>query len=321
MHPSSTHTSSQLHAFPKGQASPGERASAGWAVRGEFSSISSPQSDTGWWPPVGEKGLEGVAGAWGSGRGSSGLAGSSSPRSPVGLPVGLPLGSASWGRWSRAGSSPSSSASSSSSISSSSASSLMSSHSSPSPSSPSPSPPSPSSPSSSGGRWAGTGLSGGCEEHKAGRGKGVGPGHPHITCPEMTRRPTCVGASSGVAGCVGSGAADTASCVSQRSSWSLEGTEERGEAQVERGRASHPQLPTPRHSCNIQLGGGSRLRDFQTGSWHAGASRRRKWWARPSGTDRWRRAKWQKRTQMGGEEGKDKGKVESQAPTPPKPSS
>lgn len=137
-----THTSSQLHAFPKkGQASPGERASAGWGVRGEFSSISSPQSDTGWWPPEGEKGLEGVAGAWGGGRGSSGLAGSWSACSRA----GLPLGSALWGWWSPVGAGSSSSSASSSSISSSS---LTSSHSS---SSPSPASPSYSSPSSSGG--------------------------------------------------------------------------------------------------------------------------------------------------------------------------
>lgn len=82
------HPLSQPHAFPKGQASPRERASAGWAVRGEFSSISSPQSDTGWWPPGGEKGLEGGAGVWGRGRGSSGLEGSSSAGSLVGLPAG-----------------------------------------------------------------------------------------------------------------------------------------------------------------------------------------------------------------------------------------
>lgn len=190
MHPLNTHTSSQLHAFPKGQASPGERASAGWAVRGEFSSISSPQSDTGWWPPGGEKGLDGVAGDWG--RGSSGLEGSLLACS---LPA-LPVGSDSWGWWSRAGSSSSSSSSSSSASSSSSISSspsLTSSHSSSSPSSSSSSSSSPwsSSPWSSGGRWAGAGVSGSCGEHKASQREGGGPEHPHTACPEMSRPYLC----------------------------------------------------------------------------------------------------------------------------------
>lgn len=249
--PSSTHTSSQLHAFPKGQASPGERASAGWAVRGEFSSISSPQSDTGWWPPGGEKGLEGVAGAGGGGRGSSGLDGSWWACSLVGL-----LGaSASGGRWSGAGSSSSSSASSSSSISSSS--SLTSSHSSSSPSSSSPAC---SSPSSSGGRWAGAGVSGGCGGHQAGHGEGVGPGHPHAPCTETTARLTFTGVSSGGVGCGASGAGHSASFVSQRSSWSLVGTEERVELGWTGGRGCPPPAPPPRRAAKFSFGGESACR-------------------------------------------------------------
>ena len=91
MHPSSTHTSSQLHAFSNGQASPGETASAGWAVRGEFSSISSPQSDTGWWPPGGEKGLEGVAGGLGERQGLFRPGGLFVTMFPGGAPAGLSL--------------------------------------------------------------------------------------------------------------------------------------------------------------------------------------------------------------------------------------
>lgn len=59
---------------------------------------------------------------------------------------------------------------------------------------------------------------------------------------------------------MGSGAADTASCVSQRSSWSLEGTEEWGEAQVERGRAPHPQRHPPETELQHSAGWGELAR-------------------------------------------------------------
>ena len=72
--------------------------------------------------------------------------------------------------------------------------------------------------------------------------------------PRDDSHPTCVGASSGGVGCEASEAGDTTSFVSQRSSWSLEGTEERGQAQVDRKKELPASGSSPEKSYKIQLG-------------------------------------------------------------------